>query len=399
MTSIAGPLLDGVDDDVLHQTPFGIYVHVPFCLRRCGYCAFTTEAVPADSVRDATRAWTTAAVAELELAARRLGDRAPTVQTVYLGGGTPSLLHPDELATILSTVERNLDVVEGVEISIEANPDTIGSGTLAGFRDAGCTRVSFGYQSRSHRVLDLLDRTHDPERALASVGDARRAGFDQVSLDLISGTPGETAEDFESSVVAALGTGVDHLSVYSLSIEPGTRLAARVRHGELSEPDPDIAADRYEFLDVTCRAAGLEWYEVSNFASDDGARCRHNLLYWRNEHWWGVGPGAHSHIDGRRWSNHTATTTWSDDVLGGRLPVAEFERLDATARHVEQVMLGIRLREGLATTELDIDANATAAQLVDDGLLDRAAADGGRLVLTLRGRLLCDRVVRSLVGA
>ena len=398
MPPIATSPLDGLDPDVLIDTPFGIYVHVPFCLRRCGYCAFTTEAVRADAVRDATRAWTTAAVGELDLAAHQLGARTPTVRTVYLGGGTPSLLHPDEVAQVLRSVERNFDVVDDVEISIEANPDTIEPGTLAGFHDAGCTRVSFGYQSRSRRVLELLDRTHDPERALAAVDDARRAGFDHVSLDLISGTPGETAEDFESSVLAALGTDVDHLSAYALSIEPGTRLAARVRHGELREPDPDDAADRYELLDATCRAAGLEWYEVSNFASGDGARCRHTLLYWRNEHWWGIGPGAHSHIAGRRWSNHTATSTWSDDVLAGRPPVAEFERLDAPARQLEQVMLGIRLRDGLPVAAVEPTADAVP-QLVADGLLEASAVDRGRLVLTLRGRLLCDRVVRTLLGA
>jgi putative oxygen-independent coproporphyrinogen III oxidase len=375
------------------DTPLGLYLHVPFCVRRCGYCAFTTYAEGEVGDPDAHSRWADAARREIDLADRVLGADRPPLSTVYLGGGTPTMVDPDLLLGVIDHALDRLGPAADVEVTVEANPDGLRPGQLAALRSGGVTRVSFGMQSLSRRVLRLLDRTHDPERALAAVADARTAGFDHVSLDLIYGTPGERAEDWSDTVAAALGTGVDHLSAYALSIEPGTRLAARVRSGALPTPSGDDAADRYEEVDRRCSDAGLGWYELSNWARDDAARCRHNLLSWRDQHWWGVGPGAHSHVGGVRWWNHTGLADWQDALAAGRSPAAGHEVPDAAARRLERIMLGIRLAEGVPAATVDDDL--AVDELVGDGLVRRS---GGRVVLTDRGRLLADLVVRRLAG-
>ncbi len=380
-------------------TPLGLYVHVPFCIRRCGYCAFVTYAEGETGDADAHRRWADAAVQEVALADRVLGADRPALTSVYFGGGTPTSVDPDLLGRVLAEVRRRFDVGPATEVTVEANPDGLRPGRLERLRELGATRVSFGLQSASTRVLELLDRTHPPERAVAAVAGARAAGFDQVSLDLIHGTPGETAGEWTATVALALSSGVDHLSAYALAVEPGTKLAARVRRGELPAPVADDAADRYEVLDRACRDAGLDWYELSNWADRPAARCRHNLLYWRNQNWWGVGPGAHSHVGPVRWWNPAGLAAWWDPLAVGRSPVEGSEVLDAAERRTERIMLGLRLAEGLAVSG-DLDPDGIAA-LVDDGLVDIAGATTGedqdRLVLTDRGRLLADLVARRLL--
>ena len=377
----------------VHERPLGLYVHVPFCARRCGYCAFTTFALGDEGDRDAQDRYVDAALAELDVADRVLGPDRPPLSSVYLGGGTPTMLTTAQLSRLRDGVRSRFELDAQVELSIEANPDGLRPEQLHELREAGATRVSFGMQSLSRRVLRTLDRTHDPERALAAVAAAAAAGFEHVSLDLIYGTPGETADDWTCTVREVVATGVDHVSAYALGIEPGTKLAARVRHGELRAPDSDEAADRYVAADELLSAAGFEWYELSNWARTPGARCRHNLLYWRNDHWWGVGPGAHSHVSGVRWWNHAELDRWGAQALGGDPPAAGNEVLDDDQRELERVLLGVRLSDGLPLDDrLD---PAGLDRLVRSGLIVERSE---RVVATPQGRLLADYVVRELVG-
>ena len=377
----------------LHERPLGLYVHVPFCARRCGYCAFTTYALGDDGDLDVQDRYVKAALAELGVADQLLGPQRPPLSTVYLGGGTPTMLTAPQLRRLLDGVRGRFELTEGAEVSIEANPDGLRPGQLGQLRDAGVTRVSFGMQSLSSRVLRTLDRTHDPARALAAVGEAHDAGFEHVSLDLIYGTPGETADDWERTLRAVIATGVDHVSAYALGIEPGTKLATRVRHGELAAPDSDRAADRYLVAESLLGRAGFEWYELSNWARSESARCRHNLLYWEGDHWWGVGPGAHSHVSGVRWWNHTGLDAWTAIATGGDVPAEGHEVLTADQRELERVLLGVRLSHGLPLDDrLD---HGGLGRLVDSGL---AVERAGRVVATVEGRLLADHLVRELVG-
>jgi putative oxygen-independent coproporphyrinogen III oxidase len=380
----------------LGSRPFGIYVHVPFCTVRCGYCDFNTYT--ADELGDrpgASRAtYAEAAIAEVRLARRVLGDVDLPVSTVFFGGGTPTLLGAGDLASVLAAVAAEFGLVPGVEVTTEANPDSVAAWDLESLREAGFTRLSFGMQSAVDSVLATLDRTHDPLRVPAVVEWARAAGFDEVSLDLIYGTPGETLADWEVSVEAALGCRPDHVSAYSLIVEPGTALARRIARGELPMPDEDDLADKYVVADERLGAAGLRWYEVSNWARDDDSRCRHNELYWTGGHWWGVGPGAHSHVGGVRWWNVKHPAAYAGRLADGVSPAMARETLDAETRRVERVLLELRLRDGLPVSVLDTTGRRAVAELRERGLVELAAE---RLVLTRQGRLLADAVVRDLL--
>ena len=371
--------------------PFGIYVHVPFCITRCGYCDFNTY-TPAELGGVNPDAWLHMLRLELELAAARLD--APTVQTVFLGGGTPSLLGGERLTAVLESVRDNFELAADAEITAEANPESTWPAMLAAMRSAGYNRISLGMQSVAPRVLATLDRVHSPGHAAVAAGEALAAGFDHVSLDLIYGTPGESDDDLLRSVDAAVDAGVDHVSAYALVVEEGTALARRVRSGELAAPDDDVLAHRYELVDERLSAAGFDWYEVSNW-SRAGGQCRHNLGYWNGGQWWGAGPGAHSFIGTTRWWNVKHPNAYAQILNSATLPIAGFEQLDAAHRHTEDVLLRIRLREGLALELLDDAERKRAAIAVRDGLLAR---QGERLVLTDRGRLLADGIVRDLLG-
>lgn len=371
--------------------PFGVYVHVPFCFSRCGYCDFNTY-TPAELGGANPDAWVTALDKELELAAARLGT--PAVDTVFVGGGTPSLLGGVRLARVLDRVRAHFRLADGAEVTTEANPESTSPEFFETILAAGYTRVSLGMQSVSPFVLATLDRIHSPGRPVAAAREARAAGFEHLNMDLIYGTPGETDDDLLRSVDAALEAGVDHVSAYSLIVEDGTALARRVRSGELPAPEGDVAAHRYELVDRQLWAAGMDWYEVSNW-SRPGAACRHNLGYWNGGRWWGAGPGAHSYDGALRWWNVKHPNTYAQLLERNTLPVAGFEELSDTDRHTEDVMLRLRMREGLALAVLDESERERAATAVRDGLLND---DGQRLVLTDRGRLLADAVVRSLLG-
>jgi oxygen-independent coproporphyrinogen-3 oxidase len=370
--------------------PFGVYVHVPFCLTRCGYCDFNTY-TPAELGGVNPDAWLGVLGSELELAAARLGG--PTADTVFLGGGTPSLLGAERLCVVLDMVRQQFGLAADAEVTTEANPESTSPELFAALRSAGYTRVSLGMQSVSPRVLGTLDRVHSPGRAVAAAGEALSAGFDHVSLDLIYGTPGESDDELRRSVDAAIEAGVDHVSAYALVVEAGTALARRVRRGELAAPDDDVLAHRYEIADALLRAAGFDWYEVSNW-SRPGGQCRHNLGYWDGGQWWGAGPGAHSYVGTTRWWNVKHPNTYAALLGDAALPVAGFEELDAEAQHTEDVLLKLRLRQGLPLDLLDAAERERAAGMVDDGLV---VCEGERLVLTDRGRLLADAVVRTLL--
>ncbi|HET8959550.1 radical SAM family heme chaperone HemW [Nocardioides sp.] len=382
--------------------PFGLYVHVPFCTVRCGYCDFNTYT--AEELGDAPGAsrstYAEAAIAEIRQARRVLGDRDLPVSTVFLGGGTPTLLKPVDLGAILAAVASEFGFEDGAEVTTESNPDSVAQWDLEELRSVGFNRISFGMQSAVPHVLATLDRTHDPLRVPAVVDWARAAGFEQVSLDLIYGTPGETVDDWEVSLDAALACAPDHLSAYSLIVEEGTRLARQIRGGEVALPEDDDLADKYELADERLEAAGLSWYEVSNWARDDAARCRHNLLYWTGSDWWGIGPGAHSHVGGVRWWNVKHPAAYADRLAAGDSPALAREVLDPETRRVERVLLELRLREGLSCELLDDVGSKAVPDLVARGLLAPTGVEeesGRRLVLTRTGRLLADAVLRDLL--
>jgi len=372
------------------EGPFGIYIHVPFCATRCGYCDFNTY-TPSELGGANPDGWLAAVRVELELAARQVGPRA--VDTVFVGGGTPTMLGGHGLAAVLAAVRDHFQLAPGAEVTTEANPESSSPELFARLRAAGYTRMSLGMQSAATHVLKVLDRVHSAGRAPAAALEARAEGFEHVNLDLIYGTPGETDDDLVRSIETALGADVDHVSAYALIVEDGTALARRVRRGELPAPDNDVLADRYELLDAHLSAAGLQWYEVSNW-SRPGGECRHNLGYWDGGHWWGAGPGAHSFLGARRWWNIKHPNAYAQALAERRLPVADSEEIDAAARHMEDVMLRMRLRSGLPRGVLTEPERRRADIALSDGLVV-AAAD--RLVLTDRGRLLADAVVRDLL--
>jgi putative oxygen-independent coproporphyrinogen III oxidase len=384
----------------LGKRPLGFYVHVPFCTVRCGYCDFNTytalELGPVGGHPGASRqTYAEAAIAEIRQARRVLGTSDVPVETVFFGGGTPTLIDAGDLTRIVGAIRDEFGLAAGAEVTTEANPDSVTADSLRQLRDGGINRLSFGMQSAVPHVLATLDRTHDPANVARAVGWAREAGFEQVSLDLIYGTPGESLADWETSVDAALASAPDHLSAYSLIVEEGTALARRVRRGELPMPDEDDLADKYLLVDERVGKAGLEWYEVSNWARDEASRCRHNLLYWTGADWWGVGPGAHSHVGGVRWWNVKHPVAYADRIAAGVSPAHARELLSEEDRHVERVLLELRLDTGLALDVLDDAGRAAVPDLVGRDLV---TVQRDRLVLTQQGRLLADGVVRDLLG-
>ncbi|UFU01751.1 radical SAM family heme chaperone HemW [Ruania suaedae] len=373
----------------------GVYLHVPFCAVRCGYCDFNTYTA-AELGGGASRSeYAATAIGEIELAEQvltRAGLPRREVSTVFVGGGTPTLLPPSDLAAMLDAVDGAWGLAADAEVTTEANPDSVEAADLAALAAAGFTRVSFGMQSAVPQVLATLERTHDPARVPQVVAWAREAGL-AVSLDLIYGAPGETLAQWQHSLETVLALAPDHISAYALVVEQGTKMAAQVRRGELPMPDPDDEADKYELAATLLAGAGYDWYEISNFARTPADRCRHNIAYWRSHDWWGIGPGAHSHIAGTRWWNLKHPRPYAAALAAGNLPVDGSERLSTEDREVERTLLGVRLAEGLP---VGASGAAELPGLVAEGLLEPGAARNGRAVLTLRGRLLADTVVRRL---
>ncbi len=383
----------------LGSGPFGVYVHVPFCTVRCGYCDFNTYTLTELGVDGASvGTYADAALLELELATRVLAPTAPAVKTVFFGGGTPTMLAASDLVKVLDGIRTGFGLADGAEVTTEANPDSVTSASLHALAAGGFNRVSIGMQSAVPHVLATLERTHDPANVAKAVEAAKAAGL-KVSVDLIYGTPGESLLDWRTSLDAAIDLEPDHISAYALIVEEGTRLGAQVRRGQVPAPEDDDEADKYELADQTLGAAGFGWYEVSNWARTEADRCRHNEGYWADGDWWGVGPGAHSHVGGVRWWNVKHPNAFAARLNSGLSPAAGRELLTDEQCYDERVLLGVRLVDGLPIDDLRPEGISAVAGLIAAGLVDGPSAlRPRRVVLTRRGRLLADTVVRRLLG-
>lgn len=370
--------------------PLGLYVHVPFCRTRCGYCDFNTY-TPSQLAGLDTAAYVDAVNAELDLALRIVGPRR--VETVFFGGGTPTMLEDDDLVGLLHGIGQRFDLAEDAEVTTEANPETVTPRYLERLRRGGFTRLSLGMQSVVPHVLAVLERQHTPRRGIDAATWASQAGFDHVSLDLIYGTPGESPGDWRASLEAVSEAPVDHVSAYSLIVEEGTRLAFQVRRGEVPMPDEDDLADKYLMAEEFLSGLGFANYEVSNWARP-GGRCRHNLAYWRGGDWWGIGPGAHSHIGGVRFWNRKHPRSYAEALAAGVSPALAREVLDDEARHMERVLLELRLAEGIEVAALSPSERGRIPGLPAE--LIRLKDE--RLVLSPAGRLLADGLIRDLLG-
>ncbi|CAB0810461.1 coproporphyrinogen III oxidase [Corynebacterium diphtheriae] len=372
---------------------FGVYVHVPFCSSRCGYCDFNTYTPGELGGTASPESYLDALEKELELAAASGTTRPAT--TVFIGGGTPSMLGASGLTRVLSAVRNTIGIALGAEVNTESNPETTSPEFFSELLESGYNRISLGMQSASSSVLRVLERKHTPGRAFDAAREAMNAGFLHVNLDMIYGTPTETDDDVRLTLERALDTGVDHISAYSLIVEDGTAMARKVRKGQLPPPNEDVYADRYGLIDTALRAQGFDWYEVSNWAKP-GGECQHNLGYWLDGDWWGAGPGAHSHIASRRFFNVKHPSTYAQHLAQGQLPIKEEELLDSTERHEESVMLGLRLRQGLELTRFTEAERAVIDKYVSLKLLH---IYDGRVASTLQGRLLIDGIIADILVA
>ena len=369
------------------SSALSFYIHIPYCVKRCGYCDFNTY-TPAElkvesSLTEISHNYIDLLVEEISLA--RAQSDATTVPTIFFGGGTPSLMEPTDLAKVISAISSTFTLDEECEITMEANPDTLTLDRLRGYREAGINRISIGMQSAVPHVLAVLDRTHNPANIEKVVGWAREVGFTEISLDLIYGTPGESMADWEKSI-----------SAYALIVEDGTKLAAQVRRGEITIPDDDETADKYLLADNKFRAAGFDWYEISNW-SKPGSSCKHNVAYWKGANWWGAGPGAHSHIDGRRWWNVKHPTAYRERIAQKASPMHEEEFLKSDEIAREEIMLSLRLPGVLALDEFSQEARSALDTFFAQGHFEVGPWEVGRLTLTQSGRLIADRIVRELV--
>jgi len=372
----------------LVNKPFSLYVHVPYCSKRCGYCDFNTYTPSELDREDQIESWLNSAVKEIELARRVLKEEL-TIDTIFFGGGTPSLLDSNTVDNFIQSVKSNFKLKPGLEITIEANPDSITEEKSQRWLNSGINRVSIGMQSSTKEVLKKLDRTHNPDNVSHSVDILKKSGFDNFSLDLIYGTPGESLNDWENSLKDAIALNPPHISAYSLVIEPGTKMGAQLNRGEISQVNDDEAADKYQLADEMLNKNNYSWYEISNWAKKD-KECKHNLNYWLGNNWWGIGPGAHSHVNGVRWWNHKLPKVWRELLEKQNSPALAREVLSEDQIRSEQIMLLSRLRTGLGNQELDENRieNLIANQL--------ATLDTNKIVLTLKGRLLADEVFRQL---
>jgi len=374
------------------------YVHIPFCASRCGYCDFNTYTA-AELQRDGTSitsaTYPDRVIAEVNWLRHANASDERKLSTVFFGGGTPTLIDSKELVRILHSLKSSYGFTDDAEITTEANPDSVSRQDLEILREGGFTRVSFGHQSSAKNVLALLERTHTPGKTWEAVSDARSAGFEHISVDLIYGSPGETDADLAETLDQVSSADVDHVSAYSLIVEPGTRLAARVARGEIPNPSDDVAAHRYELIDEKLRSLEMTWYEVSNWSKPNG-ECRHNIAYWKNQDWLGIGPGAHAHANGTRSWNPKHPAAWAAKVDEGVSAIADSEVLTQMDVNHEDIMLGLRLREGLSLSVLGEAGLAQARLAVTEGLLEPNSFAEGKAVLTFQGRLLADGLVARL---
>ena len=379
---------------------FHAYVHIPFCTVRCGYCDFNTyTATELGTVKQSDFANTL--IQEISLSARILQEsNAPSrkLTSVFFGGGTPSLLPAADLERMLNQLDSEFGFESGAEITFEANPDSVTNESLALLRSAGFNRISIGMQSGVPEVLKTLERTHNPENVAIALEIAENLGF-RTSLDLIFGAPGETLHQWEQTIRKVIDFAPGHLSAYSLIVEPGTKLARQISSGELAEPDEDLQADKYELADKLLSEAGYNWYEISNWSKTPELKSNHNLAYWSGQDWWGYGPGAHSHLGSVRWWNHKHPLSYANLLEKNISPAAGREQLDSETSALERILLESRTSEGMSIDQikkLQPGSELAISQLIADGLIEGPQAIAGRLILTLKGRLLADAVVRAL---
>ena len=372
----------------LKNKPFSLYVHVPYCSKRCGYCDFNTY-TPSELDRDdQIESWLQSAIKET-IFARKILDESLTVDTIFFGGGTPSLLEASVIKEFINNVSKHFELKKDLEITLEANPDTITQSKAEDWLKAGINRISLGMQSSATNVLQVLDRTHNPANVLSSVEILKKAGFTNFSLDLIYGTPGESLEDWSNSLKDAIAINPPHISAYSLVIEPGTKMGSQLSRGEIKAVSDDDAADKYQLAEKMLNENGYSWYEISNWAKEN-KECQHNLNYWKGNNWWGIGPGAHSHINGVRWWNQKLPKNWRESLDKDQSPALAREKLTNEQIRNEEVMLLSRLKTGINRSDFD---QKNVEKLIEDKLVNDVS---GKLELTLEGRLLADVVFRQL---
>ena len=372
----------------LKNKPFSLYVHVPYCSKRCGYCDFNTY-TPSELDRDdQIESWLQSAIKET-IFARKILVEELTVDTIFFGGGTPSLLEASVIKEFINNVSKHFKLKKDLEITLEANPDTITQSKAEDWLKAGINRISLGMQSSAANVLQVLDRTHNPANVLSSVEILKKAGFTNFSLDLIYGTPGESLEDWSNSLKDAIAINPPHISAYSLVIEPGTKMGSQLSRGEIKAVSDDDAADKYQLAEKLLNENGYSWYEISNWAKEN-KECQHNLNYWKGNNWWGIGPGAHSHINGVRWWNQKLPKNWRESLDKDQSPALAREKLTNEQIRNEEVMLLSRLKTGINRSDFD---QKNVEKLIEDKLVNDVS---GKLELTLEGRLLADVVFRQL---
>lgn len=373
------------------------YIHIPYCVKRCGYCDFNTytpQELNTANLSLITTPYIDAVLREIEMAKKCVG--AFDVPTIFFGGGTPSLMPSSEIARVISKVREEFKLDPGAEITLEANPDTLSASYLDELVAAGVNRISLGMQSAVPHVLAALDRTHNPENVIKACNLVKDAGIEHLSVDLIYGVPGESIQDWKTSYESALSLPIDHISAYALIVETGTKLAARVKRGELIIPPDDETAEKYLIFDEAAQQRGFNWYELSNWAKP-GGECRHNITYWNGSQWWGVGPGAHSYFAGKRWWNVKHPNTYQNALASGNSPEASSELLSEANKRDEFVMLQIRMSEGISLSDLTQEEMAKVAKYRDSGHIEGANWDAGHLVLSRTGRLIADRIVREML--
>ncbi len=375
------------------------YIHIPYCVKRCGYCDFNTytpsELKITEGLAQISNSYIDLLLMEIKAAKVQVGQSA-NVPSIFFGGGTPSLMQPDDIGRVISAIKSEFTLLPDAEMTMECNPDTVTKESLAAFRAIGVNRVSFGMQSAVKHVLATLDRTHNPENLLQVTTWAQEVGFSEISVDLIYGTPGESLADWQTSIDAALALPITHISAYALIVEEGTKLAAQIKRGEVAQIDDDLTAEKYLVADKAFTAAGFEWYELSNWAKS-GSLSKHNLAYWLGDNWWGAGPGAHSHLNGKRFWNVKHPNLYKERVLANQSPVADSEVLEELQIESERLMLSLRLPSGVDKQSLNELQLAELSSYVESGHLDQANWNQGRATLTLDGRLIADRILRQIL--
>jgi oxygen-independent coproporphyrinogen-3 oxidase len=379
--------------------PLSFYIHIPYCVRRCGYCDFNTytpaELQVSEDLTKISNNHIELLIAEADLARASVKTTSP-IPTIFFGGGTPTLMEPSDLKRTLQHLEDEFGFASDIEITIEANPDTVTKEKLAALREIGINRISFGMQSGVEHVLKVLDRTHNPANVSKATNWAKEVGFKEISVDLIYGAPGESIEDWQTTIRTALELPITHISAYALIVEAGTKLAGQVKRGEVVIPEDDQTADKYLIADESFSKAGFDWYELSNW-SKAGSECRHNIAYWVGANWWGLGPGAHSHVDGVRFWNVKHPAAYQDRLTTGAEPIQEREILTEEQMASERLMLEIRLKSGIAKSSLLAEQIAALESFRIGGALDPDMWAAQRVALTQSGRLIADRIVREIL--